>query len=243
MGRGSAELRGIARGGPLNPTFIRVVLAVCVFVLFFFARLVWHHDGPLALEHDLTAWFAGRVVDPPQLSPYSLARVPLAIAVQPGEPITFALFLLLIGAASYKVGGRALALVCGVGPALAVILTDFVGKPLVHRTAHDGTALAYPSGHSTSAAAIAASLFIYTHYRHGRRTAWLLAPLLAIIPLATGYAVLALHWHYLFDVPGGYAVGIAIMAAGALVLSERDLAHRRRTSTANNNLPSADSDD
>jgi membrane-associated phospholipid phosphatase len=110
---------------------------------------------------------------------------------------------------------RAAAL-CLLGPLLAVALTDSVLKPLVDR--HHGRALAYPSGHATGAAAVAALLLLLFHrWRGWRVTAWL-SPVALVLPVVMGLALVRLGFHYPTDVIGGTAMGVATVVALAVVL-------------------------
>jgi len=115
--------------------------------------------------------------------------------------------------------GRALIL-CLVGPALAVVMTDVVLKPLVDR--HLGGGLAYPSGHATGAAAVSALMLILLHrWRGWRATAWL-APLAFAIPVGMGLALVRLAFHYPTDVVGGTAMGMATVIAVAVFLDAQN---------------------
>ncbi|HEX3622932.1 MAG TPA: phosphatase PAP2 family protein [Acidimicrobiales bacterium] len=108
------------------------------------------------------------------------------------------------------------AVVCLVGPAVAVLTTDALLKPLVDR--HNGAALAYPSGHATGAAAVATLLLVLFHRWGGwRATAWF-APVAMALPVAMGVALVRLHFHYPTDVLGGTAMGIATVLAVAVLL-------------------------
>ena len=191
----------------------------CAIVLAALGALVWQHTGPTPLEHRITSGVISRTADPPQLDAYEPERIPFAIAIQPGEPFPFiaALFgLLYLGSAA---GSKRLMLVCAGGPAAAVFATDYILKPFIHRTAHGGEGLAYPSGHSAAAAALAAALFVYLRHQHGVTTARRALPLLALVPLAMGLSVVFLRWHFIFDVPGGFAIGVgSVMLAAALFL-------------------------
>lgn len=121
---------------------------------------------------------------------------------------------------------------CLVGPALAVLITDVVLKPLVDR--HLGRSLAYPSGHATGAAAVAALVVILLHRWRGWRATILLGPLTLVLPAATGVALVRLAFHYPTDVVGGTAMGVATLVALAIALDVQQAnltpATNRRTS-------------
>jgi membrane-associated phospholipid phosphatase len=110
---------------------------------------------------------------------------------------------------------RAAAL-CLAGPALAVVLTDSVLKPLIDR--RHGVGLAYPSGHATGAAAVAAlSLVLFHRWGGWRSTAWF-TPVAVALPLAMGLALVRLGYHYPTDVVGGTAMGVATVIALAVLV-------------------------
>ena len=103
------------------------------------------------------------------------------------------------------------------GPALAVVMTDIVLKPLVDRHIAAG-GLAYPSGHAAGAAAVSALALVLLHrWRGWRSTAWL-APLAAALPAAMGLALVRLAFHYPTDIVGGAALGVATVVALAVLL-------------------------
>jgi membrane-associated phospholipid phosphatase len=134
----------------------------------------------------------------------------------------------LAGLALLRRDLRAMTL-CLLGPALAVFLTDSVLKPLVDR--HHGVGLAYPSGHATGAAAVAAlTLVLFHRWRGWRAMAWF-APAALALPVATGLALVRLGLHYPTDVVGGTAMGVATVVALAVVLdAQRARPGRRRVS-------------
>jgi membrane-associated phospholipid phosphatase len=106
---------------------------------------------------------------------------------------------------------------CLVAPTLAVVLVEVVVKPLVGR--HHGAGLAYPSGHATGAAAVAALGLVLGHRWGGWRAAFSIAPLALALPAAMGLLVLWLGWHYPTDVVGGTAMGFGTVLAVAAALA------------------------
>lgn len=110
---------------------------------------------------------------------------------------------------------RARALVCLVAPAVAVVVTERVAKPLVarHVTALGGNS--YPSGTVTAATALALVLVLAAP-RLARPV--LAVPALGVVA-AVCVAVVAMRWHYPTDAMGGLCVG------GGTVLLLDGLAH------------------
>lgn len=111
-------------------------------------------------------------------------------------------------------GDRRQALACLGGAGTAVVLAELVLKPWVGR--HVGSALSYPSGHTTGIAALVTVVAIVAPAR--RRL--LAAAIGAVLTLAVAVAVVALGWHYPTDALGGAALGCGsvLLVSGALRL-------------------------
>ncbi len=118
---------------------------------------------------------------------------------------------------------RLRALACLVGPGLAVILAEYLLKPLIARRYAE--VLTYPSGTTTAVAGVV--------------TAWAVAVPGRIRPVVVAVgafvlgleciAVVALQWHYPTDALAGGALGIGVVLLldGALHLAASS--HRSRT--------------
>jgi len=110
------------------------------------------------------------------------------------------------------------ALSCLVAPLAAVLIVQTLAKPLVGRHFEGTSALSYPSGTVTAAAALATAAFLVAP-RFAK-------PLVAIIGAAAAVAVCAavvvLRWHYPTDALGGLCVGVgAVFAIDGLLLFAR----------------------
>lgn len=115
---------------------------------------------------------------------------------------------------------RGAMVLCLLGPAVALFLTDAIAKPLVGR--RHGPSLAYPSGHATGAAAVAVLALVLCHRWKGWRAFALAAPIALAFPVVMGVALVRLNWHYPSDVVGGTAIGAAtVLALAAAVSSAR----------------------
>jgi membrane-associated phospholipid phosphatase len=100
----------------------------------------------------------------------------------------------------------------------AVGLTDGLLKPWVHRSYLDQ--IAYPSGHTASTSALAASAIVLL-LASGRPPRWLRMLVLAATSLLTVsvvVGVIGMPYHYFTDTVAGAAVGIGTVCALALLL-------------------------
>src|SRR4051794_1206597 len=121
---------------------------------------------------------------------------------------------------------RAAALVV-LGPSVAVVLTEYILKPLVGR--HIGYALSFPSGHTTGAFAIAVTSVVLLldnqRVHHTLRIA--LAVLAVILAAGVAAAVVGLGYHYTTDAVGGFCVALGAVL-GVAVLIDLSLDRKRR---------------
>jgi membrane-associated phospholipid phosphatase len=83
-----------------------------------------------------------------------------------------------------------------------------LGAERVHVVLEPLRAMSFPSGHSAAVAALAA----WATYRHGRRAAWLWA-----LALLGGLSRVYVGAHWVADVAGGWAIGVAVGLTAALV--------------------------
>ncbi|MDQ2825837.1 MAG: phosphatase PAP2 family protein, partial [Actinomycetota bacterium] len=167
---------------------------------------------------------ASRIVGSPRLGELAARahvtshwpRGTMGLVVGDGLPLAAAAIVLVLAAVAWsRRDGRAVA-VCLLGPALAVVMTDQILKPLVDR--HYGAGLAYPSGHATGAAAVATLAVVLFHRWRGWRAAAWLTPLAFALPAVMGVALVRLAFHYPSDVVGGTAMGVATLVSVALLL-------------------------
>jgi membrane-associated phospholipid phosphatase len=121
-----------------------------------------------------------------------------------------------------------------VGPAVAVVGTEFVLKPLVHRQiTHAMADNAFPSGHETGLASmLVVLLLLIPRARLSRRTAILFGLGLALWAALGAAGLVRAHWHVVTDTIGGVAVGIACVLAAALLIDALSPRMRRRKAAA-----------
>jgi len=174
----------------------------------------------VAFAHQSTADWFDRVVDDPVIRLLSGHPGLLLWMQDPGTQVPAGLLSLAMAVAclvTRRLNGVILALVAVF---VATRLDELLLKPLFHRT-YLG-ALSYPSGHTTSVVAIITCyvvLFLLPPHRPLARR-WLLAGLavLLVLLVITALGVIGLRWHYLTDVVGGAAVGVAAVCALCLLI-------------------------
>lgn len=115
-----------------------------------------------------------------------------------------------------------------VAPGLAVVLTEQVLKPLVHRssltppkTVGQREILAYPSGHETGIASLVAVLGVVllgSAIRLSRKIAGL--AVLGAVLIAAASALVGLSFHYATDTIGAVGVAIATSLGVSLVIDK-----------------------
>lgn len=136
-----------------------------------------------------------------------------------GSPPALGLGILALVLAAVWTGRRWPAIALAVaGPLVAVVLTEFVLKPLVGRT-HDG-GLSLPSGHTTSIGSLA-WVFVLVFVAGSTRPWWWrggLATLAVGAVLGVAGTMVALDRHYFTDTVAGALVATAVVGTAALVL-------------------------
>ena len=120
------------------------------------------------------------------------------------------------------------AIMVAVSVPAAAALTEYVLKPLIHRTLSGY--LSMPSGHETTAFAMVTCVVVLLASPPGRTAPASLRVVLAVCALGVGCAVamglVVAHMHYFTDTIAGAAVGTGVTLVVALTL---DAAGRRRT--------------
>lgn len=141
-----------------------------------------------------------------------------APAASPGTAIVVAVGLFLV----FRWAGRhRAAWFCLGAPALSLMVTEWVGKPLFHRTL--GSSLAYPSGHTTAAVSLGTLLVLLGWRSGGIRRGLVVAALWSVPAISMILFLLLLRAHYPSDIVGGVGVGIGVpcLLAAALFGNSR----------------------
>ncbi|MDQ6728004.1 MAG: phosphatase PAP2 family protein [Actinomycetota bacterium] len=208
---------------PRAPWMTRAGLALLAAGLFSVVAViaVRVRGGTTPLGVDTTA---SRIVGSPRLGELAArAHVPahwprgaMGLVVGDGLPLVAAAAVIGLAAVAWSRRDIRAFAVCLLGPALAVVMTDQVLKPLVDR--RHGAGLAYPSGHATGAAAVATLAVVLFHRWGGRRAAARLMPVACALPVVMGVALVRLAFHYPTDVVGGTAMGVATVVCVVLAL-------------------------
>jgi membrane-associated phospholipid phosphatase len=138
------------------------------------------------------------------------------------DPASYAVLVAVLAGATLLAGRRDAAIAAGVlvvaAPATSQLLKPLLAQPHPHGAVTGLPAAAWPSGHTTAAAAFAIAVVLATPPGARRRPA---AALAALGTLVVGVALVALGRHYPSDVLGGLCVAGAWGAATWHVLSRR----------------------
>jgi undecaprenyl-diphosphatase len=135
----------------------------------------------------------------------------------PETVVTLAALLAALCALRRRWRGVALALL---GPAVAVVLTEWVLKPLVGR--HIGHAYSFPSGHTTGAFAIAVTAAVFIFDSRGIRPSLRVGLSVLSLGLAAcvAAALVGLGYHYSTDTVGGFCVALGAVLGVAVLIDE-----------------------
>ncbi len=137
------------------------------------------------------------------------------------DPLPLAVIATVLAVLCIVAGKRRLAALALVGPT-ATGLATVVLKPLIDRT-KDGD-LAYPSGHTGAATAVAlvAGVLLVAVLQPRR---WAAAALVTEVTVAVGavmsWAMTLTDYHYLTDTVGGFCTAVSVVLGLALLLDRR----------------------
>ncbi|ONH36826.1 MULTISPECIES: phosphatase PAP2 family protein [Protofrankia] len=142
--------------------------------------------------------------------------------VQLGDPGSVVLASVALAGLCMAFRARRAALLSLFGPISAAALTEWVLKPLIDRRLSGG--LAFPSGHTTGACAVAVVLvlLLLPGAALRRRLPGFVRVLLwyvaALLSGGVGVGVVVLRYHYATDVVGGVAVAVVVTGVLAWML-------------------------
>jgi membrane-associated phospholipid phosphatase len=178
--------------------------------------------GPLRVDRWVSGHFAARL----PVAGFQLGHSGYDAIARAGAPAFVVMMMALaLGWAIRRrdVGGGLLAVA---GPGVALVVAEFVAKPLVGRQDPAGS-WSFPSGTVTAVAAAVAVSVILVYRWAGLTRAITAALMLAVVPIVMCVAVVELRWHYATDAAAGVAVGVAVACAIAAVLSALEDTYRR----------------
>lgn len=192
-----------------------IVAACCAAVAIIIAILVAHTSQPTFLDRPVDSWLRGHM---------GLHTVWLtAHAANLGglrESTIIVALIALACLAVRRLNGVLLAALSGAGVA---VLTEYVVKPLVHRTLTGF--LVYPSGHTASAftAATVITVLLLNPARARVRPAVTIAVAIVtgLIGCLVAAAMISAQFHYFTDAIGGAAFAIAAVLGVAFLLDIR----------------------
>jgi undecaprenyl-diphosphatase len=149
---------------------------------------------------------------------------PLHDLTRLANPVSMLLLAVLLAGVCAVLGHVRAAVLAVTAPGVALLVTEVWLKPLVGREVVPGHGNAFPSGHATAAAAVAAValLLLLPGRPLGRRllrpAAVLLCALVVLLPAALAVAMVTLRYHDVSDVVGGVGVAVATVLLVALLL-------------------------
>ncbi|MBL7489941.1 phosphatase PAP2 family protein [Frankia sp. AgB1.9] len=184
-------------------------------ILISLATLATHvtdRRGPLPVDQRVDDALAYRL--------YPLHPV-LSVLTQLGGPPAVGVLSALLGVLCLVLRRRRAALLAMAGPALAAAVTEYALKPLIDR--RSGPGLAFPSGHTTGAVAVATVIALLllpagTFTGLPRAPRILLGTLAAVLASTVPIGLIALRYHYATDTLGGGAVAAIVVLTLALAL-------------------------
>ncbi|HMI27308.1 MAG TPA: phosphatase PAP2 family protein [Streptosporangiaceae bacterium] len=208
-------MEGTRSGLPLLAASARpragVLLAGCAVLVavlgLVFARQNTADRFDHAVDSPVIAWFAGH---------HALA---LWLAF-PGSMIPAVVLTAGLAIGCLLTGRRRGAVLAILAVPVAAVITDWLLKPLVHRT-YIGQVV-YPSGHTATIVALAAAVTVLLLAPpRPEMPSWLRTLILAVAyltALAVVVGVIAVRFHYFTDTVAGAAVGVGTVCGLALVL-------------------------
>jgi membrane-associated phospholipid phosphatase len=204
---------GRAAVSPLLPNAARplavATAAACVLVVA--VQVIW-------IRHGMETGWADTTIDAKVLASLGGHHLLVAALVWPGEPLpvtAMAAVVVLACAARRRYGEAALV---AISVPLATAITELVVKPVFGRTSWGDP---FPSGHVTSAVALATAVAVLlARTPAGRRRPLRLVLPFAVFLIAAAVAagVIGAQMHHFSDTVGGTAVGIGTVMVTALAL-------------------------
>jgi membrane-associated phospholipid phosphatase len=182
-------------------------IAVSAAVVAILGGLVHDHAGTNRLDNAILQVINDVVPDRALRLALHLTDPPLVVGVLAATAV-FALLLRRWNIAALAV----------IAPPIALLLTESVLKPVVHRSG-EAESLAYPSGHETGIASLVCVLgLVLLASPVRRRRKVVLAAVLVAVVVAAAVALVGRYFHFATDTVGAVGVAVAVTLAVALVI-------------------------
>ena len=204
---------GRSAARPLLPTAARplavAIVVVCVLVIA--VQGVW-------LRHGMETGWVDATFDAKVRASLGGHPLLLAVLVWPGGPVAVTAMAAALVLAGILRRRYADAILVAISVPLATAITEVVLKPLIGRTSWGSP---FPSGHVTSAVALATALTVLlarTPARVPRLLRVVLACTAFLLAAAVAVGVIGANMHHFTDTVGGAAVGTGTVLLAALIL-------------------------
>ena len=198
---------------PLIPDGARRTAAIgaacCLVFVGVLGILAVHRSEGNIVDRPIDSWLVGH------LAAHDRALFDITKLGDRPEVTAFTAVLILACLAARRVNGAVLAVI-SVG--VAVGLTEYVLKPLVHETL--GSSLTFPSGHMSVVFALigVVGVLMLAPGRLRPRVRRLIMLGLVLVGCIVAAALIALQFHYFTDTVAGAGVGIGVVLATAFLL-------------------------
>jgi membrane-associated phospholipid phosphatase len=189
-----------------------VIAAVCALVVLLLGARVHGVSAPLHADARANSAVQVRVWDVP-LVPFDIAKRYQALTSMPW----YVGLVAAVVATAWLLRDFVMVIVSLLGPAIALLLAEMVGKPLVARL--EFSAYGFPSGHTTAAAALATTVALLVYRHLSFRFLMATGPLLVGLPLGMVLAVVRIRSHLFSDAVAGVLLGLGTVLAVAGVVS------------------------
>lgn len=203
---------------PLIPDYARrpaaIGAACCLVLVAVLGVLAVHRSTGNVVDRPIDSWLVGH------LASHDRAMGDITNLGQRPEVTAFTAIIVLACLAARRVNGAVLAVISVV---VAIGLTEYVLKPLVHETL--GSSLTYPSGHMSVVCALigVVGVLMLAPRRPRPRLRLLFLLGLVLVGCIVAVALIAIQFHYFTDTIAGAAVGIGVVLATAFLLDSRGI--------------------
>ncbi len=183
---------------------LRIAGLLCLLTTALLALAVAHNSAPFGFEEPAFDWLAPRSARETWTQIADLLAAPaigVAVVLSIAVGAVRRAFLRVVVYAAFA--------------AAALLISEEIAKPLVHRTL-DGQ-LTFPSGHVTAVSATALAMWLALYPLLGKRARNITLVLGVAWTLLISLAVVGAHWHAPLDAVGSVLLAVGIVATGAAV--------------------------